>query len=167
MIIYATGFVGVTGALERINLQGKGGARLADAWDIGPATYLGLQVNGFPNLFTLAGPHNGATFCNVGVCGNLQVEWVAEMLDYLRAKKINYVEANNAAQEKWTADIYADFEKTLLAGNDDAWWVKVKHHPDGTVTRRALTYIGGGPAYRKICDEVAQQGYIGFDLSQK
>lgn len=167
MIIYATGFVGVTGALERINLQGKGGVKLADAWDIGPATYLGLQVNGFPNLFTLAGPHNGATFCNVGVCGNLQVEWVAEMLEYLRAKKFNYVEANNAAQEKWTADIYADFERTLLAGNDDAWWVKVKHHPDGTVTRRALTYIGGGPAYRKICDEVAQQGYIGFDLSQK
>lgn len=167
MIIYATGFVGVTGALERINLQGKGGVKLADAWDIGPATYLGLQVNRFPNLFTLAGPHNGATFCNVGVCGNLQVEWVAEMLEYLRAKKFNYVEANNAAQEKWTADIYADFERTLLAGNDDAWWVKVKHHPDGTVTRRALTYIGGGPAYRKICDEVAQQGYIGFDLSQK
>jgi cation diffusion facilitator CzcD-associated flavoprotein CzcO len=166
MIIYATGFVGVTGAIERIDFKGKQGVRLADVWDVGPVTYLGLQVSGFPNLFTLAGPHNGATFCNVGVCGNLQVEWLCEMLDYLRKRKLNFVEANEDAQEKWTAEIYADFEKTLLTASDDAWWVKVKRHPDGRVTRRALTYIGGGPTYRKICDEIAENGYPGFRLAR-
>jgi (2,2,3-trimethyl-5-oxocyclopent-3-enyl)acetyl-CoA 1,5-monooxygenase len=165
MIIYATGFVGVTGAIERIDIRGKGGVSLADTWDDGPITYLGLQVCAFPNLFTLVGPHNGATFCNVGVCGNLQVEWICEMLDYLRHNKLNYVEPEEDAQEKWTADIYAQFEQTLLT-EGDAWWVKIKHHPDGRVTRRALAYIGGGPAYRKICDAVAKNGYSGFRLAR-
>ena len=166
MVIYATGFVGVTGAIERIDIRGKGGVSLAETWDDGPITYLGLQVCGFPNLFTLVGPHNGATFCNVGVCGNLQVEWICEMLDYLRQNKLDYVEADKDAQEKWTADTYAQFEQTLLP-QGDAWWVRIKHYPDGRVTRRALAYIGGGPTYRKICDEVAQDGYSGFKLAQR
>jgi cyclohexanone monooxygenase len=166
MIIYATGFVGVTGALERIDIRGKGGVSLAEVWDDGPITYLGLQVAGFPNLFTLAGPHNGATFCNVGVCSNLQVEWMAEMLDYLRWNKLNYAGAMEEAQEKWTAEIYAQFEQTLLT-EGDAWWVKIKHHPDGRVTRRALSYIGGGPRYRQICADVAKNGYSGFALARK
>jgi cation diffusion facilitator CzcD-associated flavoprotein CzcO len=166
MIIYATGFVGVTGALERIAIRGRGGVSLVDVWDDGPVTYLGLQISGFPNLFTLVGAHNGATFCNVGVCGNLQVEWMCEMLDHMRRNELNYAEANEDAQERWTADIYAQFERTLLP-EGDAWWVKIKHHPDGRVTRRALSYIGGGPLYRQICAESAKQGYSGFRLIHK
>ena len=47
----------ITGSLDRIDIRGKGGVKLADAWEDGPITYLGLQVMGFPNLFTLVGPH--------------------------------------------------------------------------------------------------------------
>jgi (2,2,3-trimethyl-5-oxocyclopent-3-enyl)acetyl-CoA 1,5-monooxygenase len=167
MIIYATGFVGVTGGIDRMDIRGKGGLSLAQAWDDGPVTYLGLQIAGFPNLFTVAGPHNGATFCNVGVCSNLQVEWLCEMLDYMRRSKLNYTEPREDAQEKWTADVYAEIEKTLLLEAPSAWWVKVKHHPDGRVTRRGLFYAGGGPRYRQICDEVARNGYSGFALARK
>ncbi len=165
IIIYATGFNAITGALERIDIRGKNGVRLTDMWDDGPVTYLGLQVRGFPNFFTLVGPHNGASFCNIAVCGNLQVEWAVEMLEYFRRHGINYVEAEAEAQEKWTAQVYEDFAKTLLL-ESDAWWLKIKHHPDGTVTKRATAYIGGGPAYRKICDEVAREGYSGFELAE-
>jgi cation diffusion facilitator CzcD-associated flavoprotein CzcO len=165
IVIFATGFDAITGSLDRIDIRGKAGVKLADAWEDGPITYLGLQVKGFPNLFTLVGPHNGATFCNVGVCGNLQVEWIADMMIYLRDNGITYVEAKEDAQKKWTDDVYADFEQTLLT-QGNAWWVKIKHHADGTTTRRALAYIGGGPRYREICDQVEKQGYAGFELRQ-
>src|SRR6266567_1399426 len=68
MIIYATGFDAITGAFDRIDIRGRGGRRLRDKWAEGPRTYLGLQVEGFPNLFTLVGPHNAATFCNIPRC---------------------------------------------------------------------------------------------------
>ena len=163
VLIYATGFDAVTGPFDQMDIRGKGGMPLRDVWEDGPVTYLGLQVAGFPNFFTLVGPHNGATFCNVGVCGALQVEWVSEMLGYLRDKKLSYSEANDDAQEKWTAQIYEDFSKTLLT-EADAWWVKTKINPDGTKTRRTLVHISGGPEYRKQCDEVASRGYEGFTL---
>ena len=70
VIIYATGFDAVTGSLDRIDIKGKQGVALKDAWADGPTTYLGLQARGFPNFFTLVGPHNGSAFCNVGVCGS-------------------------------------------------------------------------------------------------
>lgn len=163
VLIYATGFDAVTGSFDQIDIRGKGGASLKDVWQDGPVTYLGLQVHGFPNFFTLVGPHNGATFCNVGVCGGLQVEWVAKMIGYLQGQGLSYAEATEPAQEKWTEQVYEDFSKTLLT-EADAWWVKVKVNPDGTRTRRALVHVSGGPEYRKYCDEVEQRGYEGFVL---
>ena len=164
VIIFATGFDAVTGSLDRIDIRGKGGELLKDAWADGPSTFLGLQARGFPNFFTLVGPHNGSAFCNVGVCGGLQAEWVSQMIIYMKARGLTYSEPSQAAEDAWTEAVYADFSRTLLA-EANAWWVKVTNKPDGTVVRRTLVYVGGGPAYRKRCEEVAYCGYEGFELA--
>lgn len=166
VIIYATGFNAVTGSLDPIDIRGRGGQSLKDAWKYGPNTYLGLQSRGFPNFFTLVGPQNGSTFCNVGVCGPLQAEWLTRMLEYLRAKGLDYSEPTQAAEDEWNEIIYRDFAKTLMA-DGDAWWVKTVTKPDGTVQKRALVYAGGGQNYRKLCEQIAHDGYEGFELAQK
>jgi cation diffusion facilitator CzcD-associated flavoprotein CzcO len=162
-IVYATGFDGVTGSLDRIDIRGRGGVSLKEVWKDGPVTYLGLQVSGFPNMFTLVGAHNGAAFCNIAVCGGLQVEWVGKMLRDMRNRNLVFSEAQEEAQAKWTDQVYKDFARTLMV-EGDAWWVKITNNPDGTQTRRALAYVGGGPEYRKICDRVAYNRYEGFVL---
>ncbi len=164
-IIYATGFDGITGSLDLIDIRGKGGHSLKDVWEDGPVTYLGLQILGFPNLFTLVGAHNGASFCNIAVCGGLQVEWVTKMLRDMRNRNVTYCEPEEGAQTEWTDEVYKIFERTLIR-EGKSWFVKVKNHPDGTQTRRALVYVGSGPEYRKICDQVAYYGYTGFVLKE-
>jgi cyclohexanone monooxygenase len=161
VIVFATGFDAVTGSLDRIDIRGKGGVALKDVWKDGPTTYLGLQIAGFPNLFTLVGAHNGASFCNIGVCGALQVEWVTRMIKYLRDRGSALVEPDTSYQERWTEKVYEDYAKTLLR-DTDAWWVKTTTGPDGQVRRRALIYIGSAPEYRALCDEMAAKGYEGF-----
>jgi cation diffusion facilitator CzcD-associated flavoprotein CzcO len=163
VIIFATGFDGVTGSLDRIDIRGHGGQRLVDAWEDGPSTYLGLQARGFPNFFALVGPHNGSAFCNVGVCGALQAEWVTRMLSYMDHRGLTYAQPTQAAEDEWTEAVYADFERTLMA-ETNAWWVKVTEKPDGTIVRRTLVYVGGGPEYRKRCEESAYNDYEGFEL---
>ncbi|MGH8597955.1 MAG: flavin-containing monooxygenase, partial [Gammaproteobacteria bacterium] len=69
IIVFATGFDAVTGALTRIDIRGEHSVALKDKWRDGPRTYLGLQIAGFPNLFTVVGAHNAANFCNVPRCG--------------------------------------------------------------------------------------------------
>jgi len=164
VIIFATGFDGVTGALDRIDIRGHDGLRLKDAWADGPSTYLGLQVRGFPNFYTLVGPHNGAAFCNVGVCGALQAEWVAQMLNYMTSRGLTYVQPSLAAEKRWTDQVYADFARTLIA-DANSWWIKVTHKPDGSVIRRTQIYVAGAPEYRKRCEEVAYHDYLGFELA--
>jgi len=164
VIIYATGFNAVTGALDRIDIVGRDGTTLRDAWADGPVTYLGVQTRGFPNLFILVGPHNGAAFCNIGVCGGMQVEWVTRMIKYMNERELTCVEPSEAAQDAWTDEVYRAFQRTLLSASD-AWWVRTVKKPDGSIKKRALIHVNGGAEYRKRCEEVAYHGYQGFELA--
>jgi cation diffusion facilitator CzcD-associated flavoprotein CzcO len=164
VLIYATGFDGVTGALDRIDIRGRGDVALKTMWGDGPVTYLGLQTRGFPNFFTLVGAHNGASFCNIGVCSALQVEWLTEMLAYMRERRLTLSEPAAQYQDEWTNHVYEVYAKTLLS-ESDAWWVKTTTNADGTTTRRALIYVGGAPEYRARCADVASKGYEGFVLA--
>ena len=56
VIVYATGFDAVTGAYDRIDIRGGDGRALRDKWADGPVMFLGLQVNGFPNIIMPTGP---------------------------------------------------------------------------------------------------------------
>ena len=163
VLIYATGFDAVTGALDRIDIRGRAGVSLKEAWADGPTTYLGLQSVGFPNFFTLVGAHNGAAFCNIGVCGALQVEWVTDLISAMRDRELTCSEPVPEYQEQWTQQVYEIYAKTLLA-ESDAWWVKTSRNPDGSLTRRSLIYVGGAPEYRARCAEIARNNYEGFDL---
>src|SRR5262249_46926816 len=65
VIIYATGFDAMTGALSRIDIRGRDGMSLKDFWaDEGPLCYLGLAVAGFPNLFIVQAPGSPAPASN-------------------------------------------------------------------------------------------------------
>jgi cation diffusion facilitator CzcD-associated flavoprotein CzcO len=163
MIVYATGFDAITGAFDRIDIRGLGGRRLVDAWADGPRTYLGLQVVGFPNLFTLVGPHNAATFCNIPRCIEQNVEWVTALLRHMQARGLTYAEPTPAAESAWTEHVHETARRLLLT-SVDSWMMGINSNVPGKQRRTFLLYAGGAPAYRKRCDEVAARGYDGFVL---
>ena len=160
VIVYATGFDAVTGAFNKIDIRGVGGRTLKDKWADGPRTYLGLQTAGFPNLFTVVGPHNGATFCNIPRCIEQNVEWVTDCLRYMRTHDHARIAATPEAEDDWTAHVNEVAEDTLLL--DTPSWFVGANIPGKK--RTFLMYAGGSPLYRKKCDEVAEQGYDGFVL---
>jgi cation diffusion facilitator CzcD-associated flavoprotein CzcO len=163
MLIYATGFDAITGAFDRMDIIGKGGLALRDKWADGPKTYLGIQTVGFPNMFTLVGPHNAATFCNIPRCIEQNVEWVTDFLRYMQAHNLKRAEATEPAAEEWTDHVYEMVNMTLLP-KANSWFMGVNQNlPDKKKT--FLAYAGGAPRYREKCDEVAANGYEGFDLS--
>lgn len=59
IVVYSTGFK-VTEMAARLGITGRDGLTLAEAWgDESPSAYLGINVPGFPNLFTMLGPGSG------------------------------------------------------------------------------------------------------------
>ena len=164
MIIFATGFDAITGSFDRIDIRGRGGQRLKDKWADGPQTYLGLNVEGFPNMLTLVGPHNAATFCNLPRCIEQNVEWVSDLLAYMRDRRLTRVEATEAAERDWTAHVHETAARLLLT-QVDSWMTGVNKNVAGRHKRTFMAYAGGAPKYRQKCDEVVAQGYDGFTLA--
>jgi len=88
IIIFATGFDAITGALTRMDIRGEGGQSIKDKFANGPRTYLGLQTSGFPNFFLAI---NNA-FCNFPRCAETIVEWIADCIAYMREKNLARIE---------------------------------------------------------------------------
>jgi cation diffusion facilitator CzcD-associated flavoprotein CzcO len=165
VIVLATGFDAISGALNRIDLRGREGQRLCDLWSReGAKTYLGLQVAGFPNLFTITGPGSPSVTTNMVVSIEDHVEWIAECLVHLRNEGFAEIEATEESQEAWV-----DHVASVVAGKVYTWdscnsWYLGANVPGKK--RVYLPYRGGLPAYRAKCVEVAASGYAGFRLSK-
>jgi cation diffusion facilitator CzcD-associated flavoprotein CzcO len=164
MICYATGFDAVLGSLNRIDVRGPGGRALKDSWAEGPRTYLGLQPEGFPNLFTLVGPHNAASFCNIPRCIEQNVEWVRDVVGYMKDHGLTRIEPRAEAVEAWTQHVLEGVEK-LLFSKVNSWFMGFNPNIPGRQKRHFLLYAGGLPLYRKRCEEEAASGYQNFQLS--
>jgi cation diffusion facilitator CzcD-associated flavoprotein CzcO len=163
VIVFATGFDALTGPLKKLNLVGRGGVSLNALWEAGPRSYLGLQVSGFPNLFTLTGPGSPSVLVNMPVAIEQHVDWVTDCIAHLRKEGIARMEPRPEAMEAWSQQVQAAAEATLLSKVPHSWYLgaNVPGKP-----RVFMPYAGGMPRYRQICQEVAQRGYEGFAFSR-
>ena len=85
VIVFATGFDAMTGALTRIDIRGRDGVALRDAWADGVRAPTSVSRSvGFPNLFTVSGPGSPSVLANMVVCVEQHVEWIGACLTYLR-----------------------------------------------------------------------------------
>ena len=160
-IVFAIGFDAMTGPLLRVDIRGRGGRTLRDKWADGPRTYLGLAIEGFPNLFTVTGPSSPSVLTNMIPTIEQHVDWIADCIEHARACGRPQIEANLAAEDAWIAHHDGVANGTLFPGCN-SWYVgaNVAGKP-----RRVMPYTGGFPKYIERCEAVVANGYEGFSLS--
>jgi cation diffusion facilitator CzcD-associated flavoprotein CzcO len=161
-IVFATGFDAMTGPLLRMNITGRDGCQLKDAWSTGPRTYLGLQIPGFPNLFTITGPGSPSVLCNMPVAIEQHADFITDCIAHMHAHRLFCVEATPDATEKWATQVNEAASVTLLPQAKHSWYLgaNIPGKP-----RVFMPYAGGMARYRAICAGVALSGYEGFALS--
>ncbi len=164
IIIYATGFDAITGAFDRIDIQGEGGIKLRDKWHDGPVTYLGVQVAGFPNMFTLAGPQGASVSTNFPPAIETAVEWAADLIEYLNSHNKARIEPEARAEQAWLEHVKSYYDMSLLS-NTKSWFTGYNSNVDGHDRLRYMIYLGGAPSYREKLQDVAASGYAGFKIS--
>lgn len=160
VIIFATGFDAMTGAIMNVDIQGRDGEKLRDKWAEGPHTYLGLGVAGFPNFFTITGPSSPSVLSNMLVSIEQHVDWISDCLAWMEQKNLSTIEPTVEAEEEWARHNEASAEMTLFP-QADSWYIgaNVPGKP-----RTFMAYVGGVDTYRIICDSVAQNDYHGFQV---
>ncbi len=160
MIVFATGFDAMTGALLSIDIQGRDGVPLRDAWSAGPRTYLGLGVVGFPNLFTITGPGSPSVLTNMMVSIQQHVDWIGQCLAYLRDNNVSTIEAEQDAQDAWV-DYVNTIASFTLFPQCNSWYLGA-NVPGKT---RVFMPLLGYPPYEEKCNDVASKNYEGFALT--
>jgi cation diffusion facilitator CzcD-associated flavoprotein CzcO len=162
ILIYATGFDGVTGAFDRIDFRGADGVRLKDVWlDGQPRTFLGMLAERFPNLLMVLGPHTARGNVPHGIehC----VEWQTGLVRFMLEHGYNRVEPKPEHVAEWTKTVLK-ISEPLLAQKVDSWQTGVNRNVDGRLVRRVLGYNGHAVTYRKRTDAVAKGGYKGISF---
>jgi acetone monooxygenase len=160
-LILATGFDAGTGALTRIDVRGRGGRSLREDWGRDIRTTMGLQVHGYPNLFTTGAPlAPAAAFCNMTTCLQQQVDWITDCIKHLRERGLSEIEPTEQTQDQWVVH-HDEIANATLVTKTDSWYMgsNVKGKP-----RRLLSYIGGVGNYKKACDDLKASGYVGFAM---
>ena len=162
VLVYATGFDGMTGALLSMDICGVGGLALRDKWADGAGTYMGLVASGFPNLFMITGPGSPAVFSNVMLSIEQHVEWIADCLAYMVEHGFDRIDADAEAETRWTRQIEEVAARSIV-GKTNSWWTgaNIPGKPRGITM-----YLGGTHNYRAACDEIAANGYEGFALTR-
>ena len=159
-IVFATGFDAMTGALNRIDIRGRGGRSLKDKWTEGPRTYLGLMSAGFPNMFTITGPGSPSVLTNMLPTIEQHVDWVCDCIVHMRDRQQKVIEPVIAAEDAWVAH-NAEVSGGTLKPSCSSWYVgaNIPGKP-----RVFLPYMGGFPTYIEKCKAVVANGYEGFTV---
>jgi cation diffusion facilitator CzcD-associated flavoprotein CzcO len=158
ILIFATGYDALTGALLAFDVVGRDGYTLKQKWNSGARSYLGIMMEGFPNLFAPSGPNGPAALANLITIAEHDVDWIAEMIEYMEANGLTTVEPTAQAEEGWMSLVAKLAEKSLIR-KANTWWVgaNVKGKPQGLTM-----FIGGFHKYREHCANAVRNGYADF-----
>jgi cation diffusion facilitator CzcD-associated flavoprotein CzcO len=160
IIIYATGFDVFTGSLLKPEIIGRNGVTLQEKWSAGPTSFLGLGVNGFPNMFIIVGPGSPSLLSNVLLSAEEQVDWLAALFDHCREAGVNEVEVTAEAERDWVAHVNERAQETLYLKTASYYLgAEMPGKP-----RVFMPYSGGVRGYRRFLENTAAAGYEGMTL---
>jgi cyclohexanone monooxygenase len=157
VLVLATGFDAVDGNYLAMDLRGRGGRSINEAWAEGPASYLGTSTAGFPNMFMILGP-NGP-FTNLPPSIETQVDWIGTLVAAAQERG-TAVEASTEAEQAWTETCRTIADMTLFPKVDS--WIFGANIPGKTQT--VMFYMGGLANYRAQLAEVEDDGFRGFEF---
>lgn len=164
IIVYATGFDAFTGAYDQIDIRGLGGEKLRDKWARGPETYLGMLVNGFPNMVMLGGPQTAAA--NFPRGSEIAIDWITPMLQHFWQNGCTRFNVSEASQQAWFAAVKSSYDGLLL--NKAQSWItgynsNLAGHEYGHT--RYNIFATGGVEYARRLAKAAENNYQGIDFS--
>jgi cation diffusion facilitator CzcD-associated flavoprotein CzcO len=163
VLIFATGYDGLTGALLAFDVVGRQGRKVNDKWKEGARSYLGLMMEGFPNLFMTTGPNGPAALANIVRISEHDVDWIAAAMTHMDKNGLSTIEPTKEAEDGWMDFVYTLSQRTLLS-KAKTWYVgaNVKGKAQGLTL-----FTGGFQKYREHCAAVAQDGYRGFAFERE
>ncbi|MCW1933567.1 flavin-containing monooxygenase [Pararhodobacter zhoushanensis] len=158
VIIGATGYDGLTGAMMAVDITGRDGRSLREKWAGGAQSYLGLMMAGFPNLFMIAGANGPSALANFVLLNEQNADWICDCIDHLRAHALPGIEPRPEAESAYMHTVVAIAEQSLMP-KANTWYTgtNIAGKP-----RFFPIFAGGLNKYREMCADEVANGFPGF-----
>ena len=153
VIVFATGFE-TTGWHWSMDVVGRNGVHLRDAWSPAPQAYLGITVAQFPNLFVLYGPNTNLGHNSITFMLEHQVEYMMQVLRAMEERRLATVEVKRSAQERVNRQLQTDLERTTWADPNCHSWYK---NEAGVITQNWSSHTRD---YAKATEEILWDDYV-------
>src|SRR6266853_1287188 len=153
VLIHGTGFR-ATEPLIGCRVVGKGGVEIHDAWGKRMTAYLGITVNGFPNLFILLGPNTGLGHNSVVLMIEAQVRYTMNCLKLMKRRNQRILEVRPEIQQSFVEEIYRRMAGTVWqSGGCKSWY------QDQTTGEITTLWPGSVVSYLRRTRSVAPSDY--------
>ncbi len=163
IIIAATGYDGLTGAMMAVDIKGRNGRSLRAKWAGGAHSYLGLMMEGFPNLFMIAGANGPSALANFVILNEDNASWILDCIIYLERNGHKAIEPTAESEGEYMALLTEIAGKSLIP-KAKSWYVgaNIPGKPNFFPI-----FAGGFGRYADMCKQAALSGYAGFTLDRQ
>jgi cation diffusion facilitator CzcD-associated flavoprotein CzcO len=121
-LILGTGFRVLDNPMFEHVRDGEG-RTLVDHWQAtGARAYLGTTIDGFPNLFVLAGPNTGIGHTSLLVMIEAQLDYVLGAIRHLEATGARSLDLRPTAMRRWTHEVQRKSSSTVWSSGGCASW---------------------------------------------
>ena len=122
VLILATGFHPFN-FMRPMELKGRDGLDINQAWEKKVQAYRSLCIPGFPNFFLMLGPNSPIGNYSVIAMSEVQSRYVLKLIDHWRAGRLETVEATEEAKVHFNQYLKAGMGKTVWVGGCQSWYL--------------------------------------------
>jgi cation diffusion facilitator CzcD-associated flavoprotein CzcO len=123
VLVCASGFR-IEEVFAHLDVRGRDGLTLTEAWASGIEAHRGTTVAGFPNMALLSGPNTGTGSTSQVYMIEAQIHYVLEMLRTLRGQGAAAIEPTRAAEAHYNAWLQQRMKRTVwLTGGCNSWYL--------------------------------------------
>ncbi|MBP2189236.1 flavin-containing monooxygenase [Nocardia goodfellowii] len=121
LIIFATGFQ-AHNYMRPMNLVGRDGLSIDEAWAKGPRAYRMTAVPGFPNFFTVLGPNSPTGSIPLHHAAEVTARYITAWITRWRAGEFDTVEVTEAATDRFAAEVTEALGPTVWNTGCNSWY---------------------------------------------
>jgi cation diffusion facilitator CzcD-associated flavoprotein CzcO len=135
VLIFATGFH-VDSFVRPMEVRGRTGTLLDDAWKDAPSAYMALSVPDFPNFFLLNGPNSPVGNFSLIDVAERQFDYVLQLLEMVRSGQCTGLSASGQAMDEFDRQRKKAARNTIWNSGCKSWYLD----GDGLPTAWPWTY---------------------------
>lgn len=162
VIIYGTGFKSLE-LLAPMQVSGRGGRDLQEAWRDGAQAYLGISVSGFPNFFVIYGPNTNLGGNSIIYMLESQIGYVLGAVKALEAQRLAWLDVRPDVQDRFNSWVQSASHTSVWETGCHNWYTtasgrNTNNWPDHTFMYRYRARRFDLGAYRVMPKRPAAAG---------